>query len=53
MKRAMTASSHSRFPQLPPSLKAERKGDIAILTLARAEKRIKTGVSGATFASSS
>ena len=29
----------SGFPDLPSSLKAERKGDIAIVTLARAEKR--------------
>jgi enoyl-CoA hydratase/carnithine racemase len=27
------------FPELPPSLKAERRGDIAIVTLSRAEKR--------------
>jgi enoyl-CoA hydratase/carnithine racemase len=33
------AASSGMFPALPPSLKAERKADIAILTLARAEKR--------------
>jgi enoyl-CoA hydratase/carnithine racemase len=33
------ASSPATFSELPPSLKAERKGDIAILTLTRAEKR--------------
>lgn len=35
----MAAPSKDGFPQLPSSLKAERKGDVAILTLARAEKR--------------
>jgi enoyl-CoA hydratase/carnithine racemase len=33
------APAKSGFPDLPSSLKAERKGDIAIVTLARAEKR--------------
>src|SRR5580698_9073972 len=35
----MSKSEMSEFPSLPPSLRAERQGAIAILKLARAEKR--------------
>ena len=35
----MAGSAKHQFPPLPSSLKAERKRDIAVLTLARAEKR--------------
>jgi enoyl-CoA hydratase/carnithine racemase len=34
-----SASSTTDFPQLPPTLRAERRGNVAVLTLARAEKR--------------
>ena len=39
MTHGMAAPSKNRFPDLPDSLAAERRGDIAILRLKRVEKR--------------
>ena len=39
MTRSMAAPSKNEFPDLPPSLSAERRGEIALLRLSRPEKR--------------
>jgi len=35
----MSAAPEAEFPDLPPTLKAERHGAVAVLKLARAQKR--------------